>query len=328
VLDIAERGWRSTAARRPIEVLDALHAGDTVDGHRLERALQAEGRVWLAALPDGTRRVLKFPPRDAQSDEVRRDAFVREAWQASRVDSPDFVRAFTPTEGPLRYYAMDYVEAPTVRELLRTGPLRAEDAVNLGRTLLRAAQHLLARDLAHGDLKPDNILVRRTGEHVNFQLFDLGVAAEVFSVTSRAGTPSYLAPERFHGAALSERTEIYAIGVTLYEALTAKLPHGEVERFQTPHFNAPPRHPARLNSAVPPWLDSVIMRAITADPEQRYQNFSEMLFDLDHPAQVDRWHSKGAPLLERNPLLFFKLLSLALALLSLFLLSRVIAPSR
>jgi serine/threonine protein kinase len=161
----------------------------------------------------------------------------------------------------------------------------------------------------------------RTAEGTRFRLVDLGSAVELFSITSRAGTPSYLAPERFRSAAISERTEVFAIGVTLYEALTGAFPYGEVERFQTPRFDSPPKRPSRLNAAIPGWLESVLLRAVEADPERRYQNLSEMAFALSHPAQVAPHHRKHAPLLERNPLLFYKVLSLTLFLVILWLIA-------
>ena len=107
----------------------------------------------------------------------------------------------------------------------QAGRLAVEDACELAQFLLRTGQFLVRHDLAHGDIKPENILVLRdAADATQFRLLDLGSAAELFSVTSRAGTASYLAPERFRGGALSERTEIFAIGVTLYEALTGTYP--------------------------------------------------------------------------------------------------------
>lgn len=321
VLDILEPGWRGQQAKRSVVVLPALKAGDAVDGYRLVRSLQESDRVWLATDAAGVSKVLKFPPREAAEDEVRRDAFVREAWNATRIQSPDFVPAFTPTEGSLRYYVMDYIEAPTLRELIRTAPLPVEQAVELARMLVRAGQFLLSRDLAHADVKPDNVLVLPANGGVRFLLLDLGLASEVFSVNSRAGTPSYLAPERFRDAALSEGTELYAIGVTLYEVLSRTYPYGEIERFQTPRFDTTPRRLSRLNAAVPAWLEAIVLRAIAADPRDRYHNFSEMAFDLEHPGEVIPFHRKDAPLLERNPLLFHKVLNLVLLLVVLALLS-------
>jgi len=263
--------------------------------------------------------VLKFPPLEARTDEVRADAFIRELWRAARIDSPDFARAITPAEGSLRYYAMEFIDAPTLRETLKRQPLRVEDAVELGRFLLRAGQSLVARDLVHGDIKPDNILVLGDTASSRFQLIDFGSTAEVFSVTSRAGTPTYLAPERFHGGALSERTELFSIGVTLYEALTRTYPYGEVERFQTPRFDHPAKRPSRLNPAIPPWLEAILLRAITPDATHRYQHFSEMAYDLDHPQTVVAYSPHDAPLLERDPLRFYKCLSFALFLTVLVL---------
>ena len=117
----------------------------------------------------------------------------------------------------------------------------------------------------------------------------------------------------------SERTELFAIGVTLYEALTGTYPYGEIERFQTPRFDSQPRRVVRLNPLVPDWLDSIILRAIESDTERRYQNFSEISYALAHPAQVVPHHPKDSPLLERNPVQFYKLLCCVLFVVNLIL---------
>lgn len=313
VLDVIERGRPAGADAQRLEVLPALRAGEVVDGHRLVRSLAVSERVWLAEDGAGGSLVLKFPALEAAESEGLRDAFVREAWNATRLVSADLVRAWTPAEGALRYYAMEFVPAPTLRQVLEgRGVLSVEEARDLGRFLLRAGQHLLRHELVHGDIKPENLLVLRNasaaGGGTTFKLLDFGSAAELFSVTSRAGTPSYLAPERFHGAAVAERTEIFAIGVTLYEALSGVYPYGEVERFQTPRFDASPRRLGKLNPAVPDWFESIVLRAIEPDRERRYQHFSEMAFELEQPAKVAPYHRKDAPLLERNPVRFYKLL--------------------
>lgn len=320
VLDVVERGGNPTATRECLEVVRFLRPGDRIDGHSLERPLDPDERVWLAADSDGRRAVLKFPPLDAADNAARRDAFVREAWNATRLSSPDLVRAWLPGADSLNCYAMEFIDAPTLRSVLRQARLGVEEARELGAFLLRAGQFLLQHDLAHGDIKPENILVLRAADRTTFRLLDMGSAAELFSITSRAGTPSYLAPERFRGAALSERTEIFAIGVTLYEALTGAYPFGEVERFQTPRFGAAPRRPTRLNPAIPAWLESTLLRALDCDAERRYQHFSEMAYDLAHPLQVSPHHRKDSPLLERNPLRFYQLLCLTMAAVIVWLL--------
>lgn len=327
VLDLVASDRSVDPSRRPLDVIPVLHTGDRIDGHTLIRPLAGNDRVWLAD-PGTTataRVVLKFPPADAADTEIIREAFLREARNATRLASPDLVRAWIPEGAALRCYAMEFVNAPTLRSTLLQGRLGVEDARELARFLLRVGQFLLRHDLAHGDIKPDNILVLRGSATVSFRLLDLGSAAELFSVTSRAGTPSYLAPERFRGDALSERTEIFALAVTLYESLTGAYPYGEIERFQTPRFDTPPRRLTRLNPAVPPWLDSIILRALDPDPERRYQLFSEMAYDLANPDRVTSHHRKDAPLLERNPLRFYKMMSATLfvaVLVLLFLLLR------
>lgn len=327
VIDVVSHSWSATTENRALEIIPPPKAGDAIDEYRLLRPLQEGAPVWLAEKTDGTRFVLKFPPQEARDDELRREGFVREMWQATRIDSPDFVRAFVPETGTLRYYVMKFVDAPTLRESLRIAPFTVEDTVALGHFLLRAAQFLLSSDHAHGDIKPDNVLVLRSGKGIRFQLLDLGSAAEIFSVTSRAGTPSYLAPERFKGAALSERTEIYAIGVTLYEALSRTYPFGEVERFQTPRFETTPKRPTKLNSATPPWLESIILRAIAPEIENRYQSFSEMSYELSNPDSVAPFHPKNASLIERNPLFFFKITSILFFLSTVILLIKLFSKN-
>lgn len=355
VLDLAADNG-SDPARRPLEVKVTLKAGEVIDGYTLVRPLAGNDRVWLAEAaasaadlakgesgsraggeatdssspasrrpPAGAKVVLKFPAAEAMDTEELREAFLREVRTALRLVSPDLVKAWVPDGAALRCYAMEFVNAPTLRSVLLTGRLGVEEARELARFLLRVGQFLARHDLAHGDIKPENILVLREPGGVAFRLLDLGSAAELFSVTSRAGTPSYLAPERFRGSALAERTEIFAIAVTLYEALAGAYPYGEVERFQTPRFEPPPRRLTRLNAAVPPWLDSVILRALDPDPERRYHNFSEMAYDLANPGKVTAHHRKDAPLLERNPLRFFKIVSAVLfliVLIQLYLLLR------
>jgi serine/threonine protein phosphatase PrpC len=326
VIDITERGRAGGAAAQRLEVSPTLRTGDQVDGYRLVRPLAETARVWLASDPAGTQVVLKFPALEANESEPLRDAFVREVWTATRLTSPDLVRAWIPVPtGTLRCYAMEFIDAPTLRTVLKAGRLSVEDACELAAFLLRSGQFLLRHDLAHGDIKPENVLVLRgaTGG-IEFRLLDLGSAADLFSVTSRAGTPSYLAPERFRGGALSERTEIFAIGVTLYEALTGTYPYGEIERFQTPRFDSSPRRLSRINPAVPLWLESIVLRALESAVERRYQNFSELTFDLTHPDSVASHHRKGASLLERNPLLFYQFLSLGLFVLNLWLIFRLV----
>lgn len=259
----------------------------------------------------------------ARDNEAVHSQFVREIWTATRLQADYFARAFVPEGQQLLYYVQEYHAVPTLKHVVSENPLDIPEAVALARFLLNASQFLLRFDLVHGDLKPENILVLKRGAALDFKLIDFGSISEIFSVTSRAGTPSYLAPERFHAAPISERTEIFAVGVILHETLTRAFPYGEIEPFQTPAFTARKR-PGLLNPNLPPWLESVILRATAAKPEDRYLNYSEMKFDLDNPEKVSPWFHRNAPLLERNPLLFYKIGFFLLLALNLYLLLRLV----
>ncbi len=300
-----------------LDIPHTLRAGQVVDGCTLVRPFGGNDRTWIVER-QGQKAVLKFAPPEARDSEAIRNQFVKEIWSVTRLQADFFTRAFIPEDNHVLCYGMEYVESPNLKQFLRAGPLVVDTAVDLLKFLLDASQFLLRFDLVHGDLKPENILVMKSGEELRFKLIDFGSIGEIFSVTSRAGTPSYLAPERFHAAPCSERTEIFSLGVILHEALTGTYPYGEIEPFQTPVFRAA-RPPAALNTNIPPWLEAVVLRAIAVKPEERYDNFSEMKFDLEHPAKVQPFFRRDTPLLERDPLLFFKIAFLISAALNVAL---------
>ena len=323
VLEVEEVGAPSDGWTESLPIPDTLKAGDVVNGFTLRRSFRASDRIWLAAKA-GDLFVLKFAPLDARANEAVLTQFIRETWHATSLKADFFPGAFVPENATARYYALEYFAAPTLRQwLAEHGPLDTAEAVSLGRFLLYAAQFLLRHDFVHGDVKPENILVLGERGALSFKLIDLGSVAEVFSVNTRAGTPSFLAPERLNGAPVGERTEVYAIGVTLHVALTRAYPHGEIEPFQNPVFREA-RRPSRVNPHIPPWLDSVLLRAVAVDPERRYPHFSEMKFDLENPAKVKPFQAAGAPLLERNPLLFYKAGFFILLVVNLWLVFKLV----
>lgn len=323
VLDIHQTGRLHAMNARTLTIPAVLNKGDEIDGYELLRSFHGTSRVWLAE-KDGQRVVIKFAPVEAIDSPQHLEAFTHETWNATRAQSAHFVRAYEPHGQTMRYYVMEFVNAPGLSSVLRERVLSVDSAVSLGKFLAEAAQTLLRLDLAHGDIKPENILCVGDYTRLTFKLVDLGSAAAIFSVSSRAGTASYLAPERFHNAPISERTEIFAIGVTLYQALTGKLPYGEIERFQTPVFQ-PAKRLSKLNPNIPSWLDAVIHRAIAIKPERRYQHVSELAHDLAHPDRVQPFFEDDTPLLERNPLAFYKTGFFILLLTTLWLAFKLLA---
>lgn len=301
-----------------LDILPELRAGQCVAGHRLLKPIAPGGRVWLAEDDRaGARRVLKFPPLEARDDEKVRTLFGRELSCALRLANPEFFPPVHMPAGDVVFcYALDFIDAPTLEDCLRDHPLSSEEVVLLGRFLVAACQFLSSKGFVHGDIKPDNIIILRRGAAATFKLVDFGSAAPLFSISARAGTASYLAPERFSPHPHTERTEIFSIGVTLYRAATRTYPHGEIERFQTPRFSHA-RRPASINHGIPGWLDAVLLRATVARAADRYELYSELAYDLEHPSKVVPFHRPDAPLLERDPVGFWKGVALLLALLHL-----------
>lgn len=308
----------SASGHARLEIPEKLEAGQVVDGFTLKQSFKHNDRTWVATR-NGNSFVLKFAPLQAGENDAIHSQFVREIWTATRLQADYFARAFVPQGQQLLYYVQEYHAVPTLKHIIAEKPLDVPEAVALAKFLLTAGQFLLSHDLVHGDLKPENILVFKRNDQLDFKLIDFGSISGEFTVTSRAGTPSYLAPERFAAAPLSERTEIFAVGVTTFEALTGKYPYGEIEPFQTPTFHAA-KNPTKLNQNIPSWLEAVLLRAVAADPEARYQNYSEMKYDLEHPQTVRPFYRKNARLIERNPLLFFKIGFFVLFLINLVLL--------
>ncbi len=324
-IEIESLGWTECREDHQLPIPDTLATGQKIDGWTLQRSFGANDRCWLAER-EGCRQVMKFAPREANEQPLMTQAFLKETWNAIRFSKETpFVKAW---ENPLRsslYYIMEFVDAPGLASLLKQRRLQVDEAVQLGNFLIEASIRLLRHDLVHGDIKPENILIGSDYDSVFFKLIDLGSSCEVFSHSSRAGTPTFLAPERFANAPISERTEIFSIGVTLYQSVTGQFPFGEIERFQTPVFRDP-KPPGSINPLIPPWLDAIILRACAIQPDLRYLHFSELLFDLSNPQKVRPWHPDHMPLIDRHPVMFWKIAAIFFALLSFFLATRLRSP--
>ncbi len=321
-IEIRETDKRAELKNQNLPIPQTLKKGDLLDGYRLLKPLIQNERTWLVE-KKGIKYVMKFPPIEAAEDKKLLDLFVTEAWNAKRLKAGFFPKAVIPKNRSARYYLMEYISGETLKERLKRKPLPIEQSISLAKFLLHASAYLLKYDLVHGDIKPENIIItKRQGKEV-FKLIDFGSIVEIFSLTSRAGTPSYLAPERFKGSSISEGTEIFAIGVTLYESLTQKFPYGEIEPFQNPAFK-PPKRIRHYNKAVPDWFESIILRAVEIDPQNRYQHYSEMDFELSNPEKTKPYFDPNASLLEREPAKVYKWAFVASFLLNLVLIFAIL----
>ena len=284
-----------------------LNAGDTFDEYELISPMMEHGRIWKVK-KENNFFVMKFPMASAVDDPIALEEFVKEAWYAKQVTHKAFGHAWVPEDRTARYYIMDVIEGVNLADYVKNRPITIDSALALAKFLHKAEAHLLHLGLVHGDINPENIIVyNKEGEvGVDFKMVDFGSVVEVFSVNSRAGTPSFLAPERFAESSINESTEIFSIGVTLYWALTGKYPYGEIEPFQTPSFKQA-KSTITFNKNVPQWLDSIIMRAISPDQKDRYSHYSEFFYELKSPEKVKPYYAKDLTFIEREPLLFYKL---------------------
>jgi protein phosphatase len=305
-----------------------LKPGQVLDGLEIVEVLH-ESRVTLLyrvrAVDSGQQFVLKTL-RDT-ADAADTAALAHEEWLARRVASADFPQVVNWPQRSHLYYLMSWHEGATLARHLAQGrrftPVEAADlAVRTLKAL--AALHRLA--IVHRDVKPDNLHLGADGR---LRLLDLGVAAadgqdaaETFGEINNPGTPSYMAPELYAGAAASESSDLYAVGVTLYQLLTRKYPYGEIEPFQHPKFGDPVP-PTRYRPDIPEWLEAVLLKAVAREPRDRFETAEEFLLALEHGAHRPLRVARRTPLLKRDPQLALKLLaagSLVLNLLLLYLL--------
>jgi len=305
VLEIKELDPRLKLKQTDLIIQEKYKVAEVIDGYRLVKPLIQNNRTWLC-VNKGVQYVIKFAPAEALDDETMLDFFVKEVWMAKRLKAGFFPKAVVPKKRTHRYYIMSYIDGVSLKAFIAKKPLTVDMGIELAHFLLKMSQFLTKLDLVHGDVKPENIIVTKRKEKLIFKMVDFGSITEAYSDISRAGTPSYLSPERFNQAPITEQTEIYAIGVTLYESLTQKFPFGEIEPFQNPSFEKTPKHPTKFNAKIPDWFESVILRAIETNIDKRYHNYSEMLFEMNNPTKVKPYFDKNLSFIERNEKMVYK----------------------
>jgi len=317
VLEIKELDPRLKYKQSDLIVKEHYKAGDVIDGYTLVKSLIQNERTWLCE-KRGLQYVMKLAPYEAMDDEIILDLFVKEVWMAKRLKAGFFPKAVVPKNRTHRYYIMAFVEGTSLKEFTAKKQISVDLSVELAVFLLKMSQFLIKHDLVHGDIKPENIIVTRRKGKLVFKMVDFGSITEAYSNVTRAGTPSYLAPERFTQSPVNEQTEIYAIGVTLYEALTGKFPFGEIEPFQNPSFDKSIKAPSKLNPKLPSWLESVVLRALDPNTDKRYHNYSEMQYEITNPEKVKPYFDKRTSFIERNEFMVYKVGFISMFILNIW----------
>lgn len=219
-------------------------------------------------------------------DSTFRARFLREARTIARLEHQYILPIYDfGEENGTHYLVMRYVADGTLGDLMATGSLPIERAIQLISQVGEALAHAHRQGVIHRDIKPANVLI----DHgTNVFLSDFGIAkviAETSHLTREGlslGTPVYMAPEQVQGHSVDARSDIYALGILLYEAVTGSIPFVAETAFLTAlmHVHAPPRPPRELNSSIPEALERVILRAIAKNPDDRFQMADDMVAAL------------------------------------------------
>jgi eukaryotic-like serine/threonine-protein kinase len=259
-----------------------------VDGrYRVIRKLGTGGmaNVYLAEDEELGRRVaIKILDDRHCADEQFVERFRREANAAAALSHPNIVSIYDrgATDGTY-YIAMEYVEGQTLKEVVRQGVPSVRTAIAYVRQILAALRVAHHRGLVHRDIKPHNIILDAEGRA---KVTDFGIARSGASQMTEAGsiigTAQYLSPEQAKGAPVDERSDLYSLGIVLYELLTGTVPFTGTTPLEIAmkHLSQVPEPPSRRRPDLPPELDKVALRALAKDPDDRYQTAEEMEGDL------------------------------------------------
>lgn len=248
--------------------------------------------VYLARDEKNQRVVIKTLTDLAGSDKELVQNFLAEIWLMKRAESHYLPELIECPDKQWLLLAMRWYPGETLADKLNRGDrLSVTEVVRIALRLSRAIGGLHRLNILHRDIKPENLHIDREGK---VRILDLGVA-HCSGITPEAlsspGTPSYLAPEQFGGASASVQTDLYALGVTLYFALTRRYPYGEIEPFQTPHFGNP-TPPTRYRPDIPIWLEQILLRLIARDPVTRFETADKLrvAFELgeSYPQYIKR----------------------------------------
>jgi serine/threonine-protein kinase len=261
--------------------------------YRVVRKLGTGGmaNVYLAEDQELGRSVaIKMLDDRHSQDEQFVERFRREAKNAAGLSHPNIVSIYDRGEAEGTYYiAMEYLEGRTLKELLvARGPTPLPVAIDYARQILGAVGFAHRHGIVHRDIKPHNVVVAPDGR---LKVTDFGIArsgtSQMTETGSIIGTAQYLSPEQAKGAPVTPASDIYSVGIVLYEMLTGSVPFtGDTPlEIAMKHLSAVPEPPSERREDVPHELDAIVLRALAKDPEDRYQSAEEMDADLARAAR-------------------------------------------
>jgi len=274
---------------------DALEAGTQLDSYRIDAPVARSGMASIyraTDLRDDRSVALKIPHPDMEADPILFDRFKREAAIGERLNHPNVMRVFGGDKRSRIYMVMEWCDGRLLRKILDQGRITKECAIRIAEEVLKALDYIHSNGVVHRDLKPENIMV---DENDNIKLIDFGIAGDTASrrltyanFTATLGTPDYISPEQVKGKRGDGRTDIYSMGVILYEMLSGKLPFSGPTPMAAMNDRLlnPPVPPRVSDPTISPQLQEILYRALERDPNHRYATAREFLHDLEHQDEV------------------------------------------
>ena len=275
--------------------VDTVEAGTQIDSYRVEAPVARSGMASIFRAVDTRDNkvvALKIPHPDMEADPILFDRFQREAGIGERLNHPGVMRVYGSEKRSRVYMVMEWCDGRLLREILSHGKLSQDRAIRIAIEVLMALEYIHENGVVHRDLKPENIMVDAED---NIKLIDFGIAGDsaarrltYANFTATLGTADYISPEQVKGKRGDGRSDIYAIGIILYEMLTGKQPfHGsspmEVMNDRLLNFPTPP---TVADPSISPQLQEVIYRALERDPKNRYARAADFARDLEHLDEV------------------------------------------
>jgi serine/threonine-protein kinase len=261
--------------------------------YRIVRKLGTGGMANVYLAEDevlGRRVAIKILNDRHAGDDQFVERFRREAKNAASLSHPNIVSIYDRGEAEGTYYiAMEYLDGRSLKELIvARGPAPVHIAIDYARQILAAIRFAHRHGIVHRDIKPHNVLVDAEGR---LKVTDFGIAragtSQMTEAGSIIGTAQYLSPEQAKGAPVDQTSDLYSVGVVLYELLTGVVPFsGDTPvEIAMKHLSAPPEPPSVKRAEIPRELDLVVLRALAKDPADRYQSAEEMDADLARVAR-------------------------------------------
>lgn len=311
-----------------------LESRSSFDGYTIIRILSSSSRshVYLARDDEtGTSVVLKTPSIDLRDDKAYLERFLMEEWIAIRINSPHVAKSYLQTRKRNYLYTVtEFIEGQTLTQWMIDNPKpNIETVRTIAEQIARGLLAFHRQEMIHQDLRPENIIIDNSG---TIKIIDFGSTRvkgildinTYLEQENLLGTALYSAPEYFLGKIGTPRSDLFSLGVIVYQMLSGEFPYGvQVARCTTKAAQKKLKYASleSEDSKIPVWIDEALKKALQPDPYDRYSELSEFLYDLRHPnsAFVNRTRP---PLIERHPVVIWKGISFILFGIILMLLNR------